>query len=94
LLALDKTSKLSDRLPVLNTIDRFLLCSVLLLENLGIERDNTKYREKEEYKMFKDLIDSFFLVRCEQKSRIIGRALTDAEPGAQVDVYVTEGYGN
>lgn len=94
LLQFDALSKPADRLQVLNTIDRFLITSWDLLKALNFEEDDRDYRKRDNYKLFKDLIDSFFLVRCEQKSRIIGRALTDAEPGAQVDVYVTEGYGN
>lgn len=94
-LALDKgVEKVSDRLTVLNTVDRFLHCSHKVLKKMcgGVDREDIL--DTLEYQMFKDLIDAFFLVRAEQKSRMLGRALSDAEPGAQLDVYVTEGYGN
>lgn len=57
-----------------------------------IEDCKPAWAKVKESDVLKNLMDSFFGIRTEINRRIIGIALTSAQKGCQLDVFVTHGY--
>jgi hypothetical protein len=74
------------------TMNEFLYSCILVLKSIGYKFPGNYNPSSIHIRLLRRLVDSFFMIRAEQHGRIFAKALTDAPPGAQVDVFVTKGY--